>query len=135
MKALIIGRNRVVIGKVDLKEWEAKHWYLCGTQLYKIYPEGLMRTIVTRYGKRKTDEEMIAYHENASIPYDQLTVSYDTDLVLSEIDEHKLMAAPRGGGLLDMVARNKRNLGKISGALPLLIAGAVLLYAVVGNAL
>lgn len=131
MQAIIIGRNRAVIGKVKLKDWESRHWYLCGTQLYKMYPDGLTRTIITRYGRRQTDEEAIIYRENGTRPYHPRNVSYSTDKILSEIDEHKLMTIPRGAGILDLVTRRRREIKGLIGYLPLIVAGFVVLYAVV----
>lgn len=133
MKAIIMGRNRAVIGKVKLKEWEAKHWYLCGTQLYKMYPDGLTRTIITRYGVRKADEEVIIYKENGTIPYHSRGVSYSTDKVLSEIDEHKLMTSTRPVGIFDLVMRHRRDINAVIGYLPILIGAGIVLFAVVAN--
>lgn len=135
MKAIIMGRNRAVIGKVKLKEWESKHWYLCGTQLYKIYPDSLTRTLVTKYGVRKADEEVIVFKENGTIPYHPHGVSFGTDKVLSEIDEHKLMSSNRPVGILNLIVRHKRDINALIGALPILVAAGVVLFAVVGNAL
>lgn len=134
MKAIIMGRNRAVIGKVKLKEWEAKHWYLCGTQLYKMYPDSLTRTIVTKYGVRKTDEEIIVYKENATIPYHPHDVSFSTDKVLSEIDEHKLMSGTRPVGIFELVLKHRRDINALIGYLPFLIGAGIVLFAVVSNA-
>lgn len=143
MLAFIIGRNRAVIGKVKLKDWEKYHWYLSGSQLYRMYADQMVRVIRTRYGHPIKDEEAMQWHENSLIPYHprgKPTVLEDGTVVpdlqfytlsrqLSDIREHMLMVPDKKKvKLRDIVARNKSALRELPQYIPLIIAGIIFLW-------
>lgn len=92
MIAYIIGRNRVEIGKIPMKDLD-KHMYVSRKQLYSMYPDTLTRVIRYRYGKRISDEEAIAYNENANCPYHPRNGNFDPAFTMARIDEHKMTLA------------------------------------------
>ena len=143
MLAFIIGRNRAVIGKVRLKDWEKYHWYLSGSQLYRMYADQMVRVIRTRYGHPIKDEEAMQWHENSLIPYHprgKPTVLEDGTVVpdlqfytlsrqLSDIREHMLMVPDKKKvKLRDIVAKNKSALRELPQYIPLIIAGIIFLW-------
>ena len=67
MKVYIIGRNRVEMCTVKPRDYD-KHFFVTRGQLYKMYPDNLMRTIRYEYGVRRRDEEVIIYPENGVKP-------------------------------------------------------------------
>lgn len=132
MIAIIVGENRMVIGKVKLKDWEMHHWYLSGTQLYKMYPDAMTRINRTKYGRPIREEEGQMWRENAVVPYHPKGQYYGMDKQLSEIVEHKLMVNNHKVQLRDLIARNKISIGELSKAVPMIIAGIVILWALMG---
>ena len=143
MLAFIIGRNRAVIGKVKLKDWEKYHWYLSGSQLYRMYPDQMVRVIRTRYGHPIKDEEAMQWHENSLIPYhprgkpivteDGTTIPdlqfYTLSRQLSDIREHMLMVpGKKKVKLKDIVAKNRSLIRELVGYVPLMIAGVIFLW-------
>ena len=143
MLAFIIGRNRAVIGKVKLKDWEKYHWYLSGSQLYRMYPDQMVRVIRTRYGHPIKDEEAMQWHENALIPYHprghhvrnengELVPDlefYKLSRQLSDIREHMLMVpGKKKVRLKDIVAKNRSLIRELVGYVPLMIAGIIFLW-------
>ena len=143
MLAYIIGRNRVVIGKVSLKDWEKYHWYLSGSQLYRMYPDQMVRVVRTRYGHPIKDEECMTWHENALIPYHprghhvlnevgELVPDlqfYKLDRQLSDIREHMLMVPGRKKVHLgDIVAKHRGLFRDVRPWIPLLIGAVVFLW-------
>lgn len=89
MIAYIIGRNRVEIGKIRMRDMD-KHMYVSRKQLYSMYPDTLTRVIRYRYGRRIDDEEAIVYNENATCPYHPRNGEFDPILTMARIDEHKM---------------------------------------------
>lgn len=143
MLAFIIGRNRAVIGKVKLKDWEKYHWYLSGSQLYRMYADQMVRVIRTRYGHPIKDEEAMQWHENSLIPYhprgkpivteDGMTIPdlqfYTLSRQLSDIREHMLMVpGKKKVKLKDIVAKNRSLFRELVGYLPLMLAGIIFLW-------
>lgn len=143
MLAFIIGRNRAVIGKVKLRDWEKYHWYLSGSQLYRMYPDQMVRVIRTRYGHPIKDEEAMQWHENALIPYHprghhvrnengELVPDlefYKLSRQLSDIREHMLMVpGKKKVRLKDIVAKNRSLIRELVGYVPLMIAGIIFLW-------
>lgn len=143
MLAFIIGRNRAVIGKVKLKDWEKYHWYLSGSQLYRMYSDQMVRVIRTRYGHPIKDEEAMQWHENSLIPYHprghhvrnengELVPDlqfYTLSRQLSDIREHMLMVpGKKKVKLKDIVAKNRSLIRELVGYVPLMIAGVIFLW-------
>ena len=126
---IIIGRNRVELCKLKTSQLE-KHWALVrGSQIYKVYPEGLTRMVRSRYGKEIHDEEVIIYAENSTVPHLTHGMDYSAGKVLSEIDEHKLVTYPgKTKSPWFKAIGGQSGLNKL---LPFLILGAVLVYAFV----
>lgn len=131
MIALIRGENRIVIGKVKLKDWELHHYYLSGTQLYKMYPDAMTRINRTKYGHPIREEEGQMWCENAVIPYHPRGQCYSMNKQLSEIVEHKLMVNNHKVQLRDLIARNRISIGELTKAIPMIIAGVVILWVLV----
>ena len=90
MKVIIIGRNRVEMGTVKTRDLN-KHYYMTHNQLYKVYPDGLTRCKIMKYGRTAGDDEIITYKENAVKPYHPHDQIYTAARLIAEIDEHKLM--------------------------------------------
>lgn len=143
MLAFILGRNRAVIGKVRLKDWEKYHWYLSGSQLYRMYPDQMVRVVRTRYGHPIKDEEAMQWHENSLIPYhprgnhklDENGAPvpdlqfYTLSRQLSDIREHMLMVpGKKKVKLKDIVAKNRSLIRELVGYVPLMIAGVIFLW-------
>lgn len=128
MIAIIAGENRMVIGKVKLKDWEMHHWYLSGTQLYKMYPDAMTRINRTKFGHPIREEEGQMWRENAVVPYHPRGQYYGMDKQLSEIVEHKLMVNNHRVQLRDFVIRNKTNVRDLIKAFPMVIAGVIILW-------
>ena len=128
MLAIIVGVDRVVIDKVKLKDWEKYHYYLNATQLYKMYPNHLMRIERTKYGHRIRSEEGQIWPENGVIPYHRGGMDYSMNKLISEIREHMLMVKNHRVQLRDLITRRHLSLSEFAKALPMLIVGAVLLW-------
>lgn len=131
MLAYIIGRNRVVIGKVRLKDWERFHWYLSGTQLYKMYPDQMTRVIRTKYGHPIKDEECMAWHENSIIPYHPKggLDGYRMDKQLSDIREHMLMVPDKKKVQIgNIVAKNRGLMKELRPMIPIIIGAVIFLW-------
>lgn len=131
MIAIIKGENRVVMGKVRLKEWESHHYYLSGTQLYPMYPDAMIRVIRTKYGHRINDEEAQAWHENSTIPYHAKRQSYSMDKTISNIMNRQLMTTTRKGyDLAKLAIKNRRSIMQdMAALLPFVLVGLILLRA------
>lgn len=143
MLAYIIGRNRVVIGKVSLRDWEKYHWYLSGSQLYRMYPDQMVRVVRTKYGHPIKDEEGMQWPENGLIPYHPrghhirneegelvLDLQYYTlSKQLSDIREHMLMVpGTKKVRIGDMVAKNRGLFKELKPWIPLIVAGILFLW-------
>lgn len=130
MKILIVGTNRAEYSKIKPKDYD-KHFFEIRRQLYKAYPDGLTRTIITEYGRRQHDEEFIVYKENAIVPYHPRQQQYTMAKIISEIDEHKLMTAKSTFGGMKLMMKQAGDVWKqLKVMLPILAAGIILLYAV-----
>lgn len=131
MMLIIVGTNRVEFVRVKRKDFD-RHFVTTRGQLYKLYPDGLTRCIVTKHGKHAKDEEIIVYKENAIQPYHARRQLYTMTKILSEIDNHK-NSIPK-----DKWKANIGTVGEVASAwkqispmVPFIIAGLVLLWALV----
>ena len=130
MKILIIGTNRAEYSKIKPKDYD-KHFFEIRRQLYKAYPDGLTRCIVTEYDRRKHDDEYIVYKENSIVPYHTRNQQYTMGKIISEIDEHKLMTSKSTFGSMRLMMKQATDRWKqLKVMLPILVAGIILLYAV-----
>lgn len=134
MQVIIIGSDRAEICKVKVRDLE-KHYFTTRGQLYKVYPDGLTGLEIYDYTKNpdnpvKSFDEVIVYSENASIPYHPRRVSYDNDVLLYQIDQHKEMI---GHGILSrgqLMFKQAANLWKaLLPMLPMIVVGVILLWA------
>lgn len=131
MKAIIIGKNRVEIGRVKIKTWQMKRWYLTGADLYKMSPEDFKRIISTRYGHPIRDDEGMIYKEGALEPYHPKNSCYTANKIVSEIRQHKQMISDKKVSLRDIVGTHKKDLRELRAAAPMLLVGFIVLWAVV----
>ena len=129
MLAIIKGADRIVMEKVKIKQWEKHHYYLNSTQLYKMYPDAMTRVRRYKYGHPIRSEESQMWKENAAIPYHPRGQCYDMDKQISEIFEHQLMLK-QGTRLTALIAKKPIKLKDIESALPLIVVGFVILWAV-----
>lgn len=73
MMVILIGASRADMIRIARKDY-GKHFVTFRGQLYKMFPDGLTRCYVYRWGKRERDEEIIVYSENAIIPYNSRSI-------------------------------------------------------------
>lgn len=92
MQVIIIGQNRAEFCKVKKNDKE-KHFFMTRKQLYRVYPDGLTRMMVTRYGEQEESDEVIVYKENEIIPYHTHGLDYTSNRFVFQIDEHKLLTS------------------------------------------
>ena len=131
MKAIIIGKNRVEIGRVKTKTWQMKRWYLTGADLYKMPPEDFKRIISTRYGHPIRDDEGMIYKEGSLEPYHPKNALYTATKIVSEIRQHKQMISERKVTMRDIVGHHQKDLRELRAAAPMLLVGFIVLWAVV----
>lgn len=132
MMLFVIGVNRAELIKVKRRDFN-KHFLVTRGQLYKIYPDGLSRCFVYDNGDRMGDEEIIVYPENGIIPYHPRRQLYTMTKILSEIDNHKNCVSKKGifGDSLAAIGSVRSVWREISFMVPMVVAGAILLYAMV----
>ena len=131
MKAIIIGKNRVEIGRVKIKTWQMKRWYLTGADLYKMPPEDFKRVLSTRYGHPIRDDEGMIYHEGALEPYHPVNSKHSANKIVSEIRQHKQMISEKKVTMRDIVGKHQKDLKEIRAAAPMLLVGFIVVWAVV----
>lgn len=131
MKAIIVGRNRVEIGRVKIKTWQNKRWYVTGTDLYKMSPDSFQRIISTKYGHPIRDDEGMIYCEGAICPYHPNNQLFTANKILTEIRQHKLMLSDKKVSLGDLVGRNRANIRELRAAAPMLLVAFIVVWAVV----
>lgn len=128
MKVYIIGRNRVEMCKVKPKDYD-KHFFATRGQLYKMYPDNLMRTIRYEYGVRRKDEEIIVYPENGVKPLHPRNGDYNQARTMARVDLHRMPnGAHKPRNILSMYKEAKN---EIKAALPLLVVGVALLWSMI----
>lgn len=135
MIVIIVGNNHVDYCKIRASD-QQKKLFVLRQQLYKVVPEGLIRT--RRYkedGSEIESEEVVIYPEGGSAPYDTLPgVSYYQDDVLPEIDMIKGsvgLSALRKNTLLMKAKAISDNLLIPYGGL--IIVGIVIAYALIAG--
>lgn len=131
MKAIIVGVNRAEIGKVKLKTWQLKRWYLTGADLYKMSPEDFQRIISTKYGHPIRDDEGLIYPEGALAPYHPKHALYSANKIVSEIRQHKQMISDKKVRWTELVGKHSRDLRELRKSWPMLLVGFIVLWAVV----
>ena len=131
MMLIIVGSNRVEFIRIKKKDYD-RHFVQTRGQLYKVYPDGLTRCIVTHHGRRMRDEEVVVYKENAIVPYHPRSQLYTMTKILSEIDNHK-SSLPKGGWHVSMsnVGEAVSIWKQLVPTIPFIIAGIILIWAVV----
>lgn len=138
MIVIVKGCDSVEIIAVKGKN-QSKHFVKTAGQLYKMYPDALTRCHFVReywtlFSEAKGSDEVIVYDENARWPHFPVPgVAYDQESVLRDIDEHKITGA---GGLFRIkpyvkAAKDIRGIILAVGA-PLL-AGVIILWAVISG--
>lgn len=131
MKAIIIGKNRVEIGRVKIKTWQLKRWYLTGADLYKMSPEDFKRITETRYGHPVRDDEGMIYKEGSLEPYHPKNALYTANKIVSEIRQHKQMISEKKVTMRDIVGHHQKDLRELRAAWPMLLVGFIVLWAVI----
>lgn len=131
MKAIVIGVNRVEVGRVKVKTWQLKRWYLTGADLYKMSPEDFQRIISTRYGHPIRDDEGLIYPEGALCPYHPKHALYSANKIVSEIRQHKQMIAEKKISWKELVGKHRADLKELRAAAPMLLVGFIVLWAVI----
>lgn len=111
MQVHVIGRNRAEICKVKNKDTD-KHYFMSRKMLFSVFPDNLTRCIITKYGRWKTDEEIIIYKENAIIPYHPKNGCFADWKICAEIDEHKKLLFNKQSPLT-LIANGTKGLSKI----------------------
>lgn len=136
MMVILVGANKATLLRVRGADAK-KHFLLFRGELYKTYPDGLTRLIVRKFGRRVKTDEVIVYKENAIVPYDCRSQLYTMGKILSEIDNHKKSIGKKRGlfGAYEFYALGHITTiwRTIAPAMPMIIAGVVLLWAVVFN--
>ena len=92
MQVIIIGQNRAEFCNVKKNDKE-KHFFMTRKQLYRVYPDGLTRMKVTRFGIEDESDEVIVYKENEIVPYHTRGLDYSANRFVFVIDEHKLLTS------------------------------------------
>lgn len=135
MIVIIVGNNHVDYCKIRPSD-QQKKLFVLRQQLYKVVPEGLIRT--RRYkedGSEIESEEVTIYPEGGSAPYDTVPgVSYYQDDVLPEIDMilgSAGLSALRKNALLMKAKAISDNLLIPYGGL--IIVGIVIAYALIAG--
>lgn len=131
MQCIIFGANRAEFIKIKRADKEKHFVKVRGSQLYRVYPDQLIRMRIEKFGKELESDEVIAYAENEIIPYHPRGRDYNSENFLMDIDLHKDMV-PRGSAL------SYSNVGKAFDFIRqngmILIIGIVVLYALLSQA-
>lgn len=128
MKVIIIGRNRVEMGKVKTRDLN-KHYYMTHNQLYKVYPDGLTRCKIMKYGRTAGDDEIITYKENAVKPYHPHDQIYTAARLIAEIDEHKLMKKQSTMGAIYYARQAQEFWKQLKPMIPIILVLIIVIYA------
>lgn len=97
MMGIVVAPNRLEYCQLKKKDI-SKHWFITRGQLYKMYPEQLIAMDIYHDGAFVRSESVTVYRENASIPYNcKRPMEYHKDVLLAQIDEHKLMSDTKKG--------------------------------------
>ena len=128
MQVHIIGRNRAEMCRIKNRDTD-KHYFMSRRMLFSVYPDNLTRCIITKYGRWKTDEEIIIYKENAIIPYHPKNGCFADWKICAEIDEHKKLLIGKQSPLT-LIANGYKGLSKVIGGSGIaLIMLGILAYA------
>ena len=73
MMLILIGADRAHMIRIARRDY-GKHFITYRSQLYKVYPDGLSRCYLYKWGKQAGDDEIIIYKENAIIPYNPKSI-------------------------------------------------------------
>ena len=126
MMGIIVGKNRLEYCKIKKKD-VIKHFFVTRQQLYKIYPDGLIPMDIYHDGAYLRTESVTIFEENGICPYHTMyPEQYEQDVILVNIDEHKLMSPRRSKLSALSGALNNKHL---KNAIPWIITAAVIGYA------
>lgn len=132
MRIIIEGINRTEFCKPKSKDIDRRRFFETHGMLYKAYPEQMTRLRLFEYGKEVGTDSAIVYQENCIRPTFERGTPTTVDKLLADVDEHKVMTAgvisKRAWGSL-----TSKNKSAILQALPLVLMGAVLLWAFYEN--
>lgn len=125
MMGLIVGKNRFEFCKIKKKD-VVKHFFTTREQLYKIYPDGLIPMDIYHDGAYVETQSVTMFEENGLCPYHTMyPEQYDKDVILVNIDEHKLMSGKKSKFLTVSSFLNGK---EFKTALPWVVVGIVLIY-------
>ena len=93
MQVIIFGANRAEFVKIKRADKEKHFVKIRGSQLYRVYPDQLVRMRINRFGKDFESDEVMMYAENEIRPYHPINRDYSADNFLMDIDLHKDMVA------------------------------------------
>lgn len=126
MLGIIVGKNRLEYCKIKKKD-VTRHFFITRQQLYKIYPDGLIPMDIYHDGAYMRTESVTIFEENGIKPYHtDYPEQYDSDVILVNIDEHKLMSPRRSK--LSAVSKIMHN-SDLWDAIPWIITLCVIGYA------
>lgn len=122
MMVLIIGKNRAEFGKIKKKD-VSKPFFVTRNQLYKVYPDGLIPIDIYHDGAFIRSESITAFEENGTVPcHTGYPEQYEDDVILMNIDEHKIMKGKRAGLFSTIDSKEFRN------SLPWIVGALALAY-------
>lgn len=75
MQVIIIGTKRAEICPIRRRNQD-KQLFARKSQLYRIFPEDLIRCEIVKYGEHYGFDEVIAYEENQTVPFNPRCANY-----------------------------------------------------------
>ena len=95
MMGIVVGTNRLEYCKIKKRD-VVRHFFTTRNQLYKFYPDGLIPMDIYHDGAYIETQSVTMFEENGTRPYHtKYAEQYDKDVILMNIDEHKLMSPRR----------------------------------------
>lgn len=132
MKIIIEGKNRTEFCTPKTKDMDRRRFFETRGMLYRAYPEQMSRMRIFEYGKERGTDTVIVYQENAIRPMVHIGDKITVDKLLADIDENKIMTS----GIVNKKAwgsLSSKRRSNILNAIPFVIMGAILLYALWEN--
>lgn len=130
MMGIVVGTNRLEYCKIKKRD-VVRHFFTTRNQLYKFYPDGLIPMEIYHDGAYIETQSVTMFEENGTRPYHtKYAEQYDKDVILMNIDEHKLMS-PRRSKL--SAISGVINNSDFKTAIPWLITGVILAYAFISQ--
>lgn len=130
MMGIIVASNRLEYCKIKKKD-VIKHFFVTRKQLYKIYPDGLIPMDIYHDGAYIETQSVTMFEENGLRPYHtRYPEQFEKDVILMNIDEHKLMS-PRRSKLSAISGALNRS--DVKNAIPWIITAIILGYAFISQ--